>query len=219
MNKEVIPVETEISNTNSNVNISETEVTTQNETTATTDNSSSNPNITTSNQTSNILEESNTAIIEYLEVVKSEYEIERGKKESFENRVGIILALIGAMCIFLLELIKPSEIFSIFTVPLTFSLLLKIIFGFLVYLGLGATLLNSFIAISTKKQANFEVKNINERLLADDRMTALAKIIFTYRDIIVQHRHLNEKRAKAFKRSLTGCVVTIISTIIYYAIK
>ena len=208
-------------NTNSNVNTSEAEASTQNATILTADNSSNSHTITNAEQTqnSNIPNESDTAIVEYLDIVKSEYEIERGKKESFENRVGIILALIGAMCIFLLELIKPSDIFSMITVPLTFKILLKIIFGLLVYLGLGVTLTNSFIVIATKKQANFEVKNINEHLLAENRVTALAKLIFTYRDIIVQHRQLNEKRAKAFMWSLIGCVVTIISTIIYYAIK
>lgn len=204
----------ETGNTNSsNVNTNDAEI-------STADSSSNGHTITDANriQNSNIPDESNTAIVEYLDIVKSEYEIERGKKESFENRVGIILAFVGATCIFLLELIKPSNIFSMMTVPLTFKFLLKIIFGLLVYLGLGVTLISSFIVISTKKQANFEVKNINESLLAENRMNALAKLIFTYRDIILQHRQLNQKRATAFMWSLIGCVVTILSTVIYYTI-
>ena len=44
-----------------------------------------------------------TAILEYLDIVKSEYETERNKKQSFENRAGLIMALLGAICIFLFE--------------------------------------------------------------------------------------------------------------------
>ena len=40
----------------------------------------------------------NTAILESLEVVMSEYKIERDKKQSFETRAGIIMALLGATC-------------------------------------------------------------------------------------------------------------------------
>ncbi|WP_456095777.1 hypothetical protein [Peptostreptococcus sp.] len=40
----------------------------------------------------------NTAILECLEVVMSEYKIERDKKQSFETRAGIIMALLGATC-------------------------------------------------------------------------------------------------------------------------
>ena len=45
----------------------------------------------------------NTAIVVYLEIVRSEYETERNKKQSFENRAGLIMALLGAICIFLFE--------------------------------------------------------------------------------------------------------------------
>ena len=44
-----------------------------------------------------------TAIVEYLDIVRSEYEIERAKKQSFEDRAGLVMALAGALCIFLFE--------------------------------------------------------------------------------------------------------------------
>ena len=65
---------------------------------------------------------------------------------------------------------------------------------------------------------NFEVKNIDEALLSENRMTALCKIIFTYRDIIVQHRTLNEKRANAYKWSLYGISTTLICTFLYITV-
>ena len=49
-------------------------------------------------------------ILEYLEVVKSEYNNERQKKGSFESRAGISFAFIGTLCVFLLDEIKISDI-------------------------------------------------------------------------------------------------------------
>ncbi|MHC1695427.1 MAG: hypothetical protein AB9835_09195 [Eubacteriales bacterium] len=43
-----------------------------------------------------------TAAIEYLDILKNECENERNKKTSFENRSGLIMALLGAICIFLI---------------------------------------------------------------------------------------------------------------------
>jgi len=48
----------------------------------------------------------NTAILECLEVVMSEYKIERDKKQSFETRAGIIMALLGATCGIFFKTIK-----------------------------------------------------------------------------------------------------------------
>ena len=36
-----------------------------------------------------------TAIVEYLDIIRREYEIERAKKQSFENRTGLVMALVG----------------------------------------------------------------------------------------------------------------------------
>ena len=72
--------------------------------------------------------------------------------------------------------------------------------------------------ITVQKHDNFEVKSIDERLLFEERVDGLLKIIFTYRDIIIQHREKNEKRALTFRNALYGVAVTIISIIIYVSI-
>ena len=72
------------------------------------------------------------------------------------------------------------------------------------------------LTIIVKQHNNFEVRNIDETLLGEQRLLALCKIIFTYRDIIVQHRELNEKRA--FRKSLYGICATLISVIIYISL-
>ena len=168
------------------------------------------------NQTQpHIVELNDTAIVEYLDIVKSEYENERNKKQSFENRAGLIMALLGAICIFLFEKVQLKDIFSLMVIPLTFLDFIKIISGLAVYIGFLFTMIMIIKTIIVKQHHNLEVKSINETLLAEQRIVALCKLIFTYRDIILQHRDLNEKRAKAFRKSLYGISVTLISVIIY----
>ena len=72
-----------------------------------------------------------------------------------------------------------------------------------------------FLTIIVREHDNFEVKSIDESLLAEQRRAALCRLIFVYRNIIVQHRELSKKRAVAFRRSLYGIYATFVSIIIY----
>ncbi len=159
-----------------------------------------------------------TAIVEYLETVRSEYEIERNKKQSFEDRAGLIITLLGAICIFLFEKVQIKDIISQMTMSLTFIDFIKVISGLAVYICFGFTLFMVVLVINVKQYNNFEVKHIDEMLLKQMRLAALAKIIFTYRDIIMQHRELNEKKAEAFRKSVYGVFATLVSIIIYISV-
>ena len=119
---------------------------------------------------------------------------------------------------FLFDKVQIKEIVTLFSVPLTFSIWLKITTGFLVYLSLAFTMLFLIKTITVKQHNNFEVKNIDEVLLAEKRIDALARIIFTYRDIICQHRQINEDRAKTFKLSLYGVIIMLVSAIMYISL-
>lgn len=156
-----------------------------------------------------------TAIVEYLDIVRSEYEIERAKKQSFEDRAGLVMALAGALCIFLFEKVQLTDVSLLMMDVLTFFSFVKIITGWGVYLGFIFTMIMLIKTINVKKHSSFEVKNINDLLLGESRIVALCKIIFTYRDIILQHREMNEKRASAFRYSLYGISGTLFFVIIY----
>lgn len=160
----------------------------------------------------------NTAIVEYLEIVRSEYETERNKKQSFENRAGLIMALLGAICIFLFEKVKLQDIIVLMITPLTFLEFAKIISGLAVYVGFTFTMIMIVLTIIVKQHNNFEVRNIDEVLLGEQRISALCRIILTYKSIIIQHRELNEKRAVAFRKSLYGICATLVSIIIYISL-
>lgn len=184
---------------------------------ATASNTANNSDNTTSN-VPKALDIDDMALTEYFEVVRNEYEMERNKKLSFESRAGIFFALIGTVSVFLFDKVQIKEIVTLFSVPLTFSIWLKITTGFLVYLSLAFTMLFLIKTITVKQHNNFEVKNIDEVLLAEKRIDALARIIFTYRDIICQHRQINEDRAKTFKLSLYGVIIMLVSAIMYISL-
>lgn len=157
----------------------------------------------------------NTAIVEYFDIVKTEYDIERNKKQSFENRTGLIMALLGAVCIFLFEQVNLKDVLSLMVLPLNFLDMIKILSGLAVYVGFLFTMIMNIKTIIVKPHDNFEVKNINEELLVEQRLIALCRIVKTYRDIIIQHRKLNEERAKTLRKSLYGISITIVAVIIY----
>lgn len=167
------------------------------------------------NEQAQSIEVSDTAIVEYLDIVKSEYETERNKKQSFENRAGLIMALLGAVSIFLFEKVQLKDVFALMVLPLTFLDLIKILSGLLVYFCFLFTMIMIIKTIIVKRHNNFEVRRIDETLLVEERLPALCKIIFTYRDIIVQHRDLNEKRAEDYRKALYGISATLVSIIIY----
>ena len=120
--------------------------------------------------------------------------------------------------IFYFQSIKLTDIFILFSKPLTFTLWVKIISGCSIY----GTFIFTFIAIintiSAKKHDNFETNGINEQLLVEDRINAMTRLIFTYREIIKQHRISNEKRAKWYIASLRSMLLLLLSTILYISL-
>lgn len=117
---------------------------------------------------------------------------ERNKKQSFENRAGFIMTLLGAICIFLFETVKLQDIISFMSMPLTFMELIKIISGLAVYVCFVFTMIMTILTIIVKQHNNFEVKNIDEALLAEQRLYALCRLILTYKSISAMLASCNE---------------------------
>lgn len=156
-----------------------------------------------------------TAAKEYLEIVKSEYEHELIKKQSFENRAGLILAFLGAVSVYLFENIHLKSILPLLSTSLTFLTFIEIVSLLGIYFAFIFTMYKVLSTISTKLLDNFQVKNIDEDLILEERFASLCRCIFTYRDIIIQNRELNEKKACSYKQSLYGISVMFVSIIIY----
>ena len=142
-------------------------------------------------------------LIEYIKAVENEYNAERNKKYSFETRAGILIAFLGAIIVFLIEKVPFSDISFCFTQgDCNCVANIKSLFGLLVYIFLVLTVKKLIEVINVKQHKNFDVRGIDEELLTQSKIESLCRLIFTYRDCIINFRELNEKRAIALKQVL-----------------
>lgn len=157
----------------------------------------------------NKLKIEDTPISEYLEVVQKEYEYERDKKQSFENRSGLILTLVGGIVIFLVEKVRIKDLFigSYLTIA---QLVAIVIYGCFIY-----TFFQLYKVMKIEKHDTLGISEINCDLMEEDRVNGVARIILTYKDVIKAHRRLNNKRAKAFNKALIGLIVSAILVSLY----
>lgn len=155
------------------------------------------------------------AAVEYLEVVKNEYSFERGKRQSFEARAGLIITIIGALFVFLFDKVKLKHVLGLMNKPLSMISFLEIIAGFLVYIGAIYTVFMFMKAIKVELYKNYDVESIEDSELIEDRVTGALKIIITYKDIIKQHRKINNKKAKNLDNAFKGLLLTLISLVLY----
>ena len=157
-----------------------------------------------------------TSAFECLDIMIKEYEQERSKRQSFESRSSIIITVVAALSIFVLERVHISEIFGIISSDsLSFSQLVRIVSGTGVYLGFVLTLCFIIKTVRVEKIIALDVKQVNEKLIGKPRLEGITKLIITYREIILQHRELNEKKAQALRQALIWLVVSIISVAVF----
>ena len=157
----------------------------------------------------------NTSALEYLDVIKKEYEIERAKRQSFENRAGMIFTLLAAFSIFVFDKIKIYNIIILMTPKMSFLDLLEILFGITAYIAFGYTILKVIQTVDIKQYSNFDVNNITNVRMSEIKYKGVFSIAEAYREIIIQHRIVNQKNADSLKRGFVGLLITIISAILY----
>ena len=98
---------------------------------------------------------------EYLEVFKKEYEFEKLKKQSFENRAGILLTLITGLFTFLIKDLEISNDFiNLFkTKNLTLFSFLKFLDTIAIYISFGFTGYYLLRIISIKQHDIYDVNS------------------------------------------------------------
>lgn len=151
----------------------------------------------------------------YFELVYNEYNHERNRKQSLESRSGIILSVIAAIIAIVFDKIKIVDIFPLFTSPITFLILLKIVTAFGIYIGLVCSVSFSLKTIFIQKYANYDVLTITPITLGNHKNKEMGNIILTYCRIIAEHRVLNEKKASSLSQSIIGLAICIISICLY----
>lgn len=85
----------------------------------------------------------------------------------------------------------------------------------MVYISFVIIFLTIYKLISVKDMKNFEVKKIGEKLLNEKEQDGKKRIISAYRDIIIWHRDINNKKAKSLKASLLFMIIFISPMLIF----
>ncbi|WP_338950382.1 hypothetical protein [Fusobacterium nucleatum] len=156
---------------------------------------------------------------EYLEVFKKEYEFERVKKQSFENRAGIILTLITGIFTFLIKDLEVSSNFiKIFKAEnLTIISFLEFFDIIAMYTFFAFT---SFYLIKIISIRSHDVYDVNcEINYKENYNIILNDLLFNFKEIVNSHRENNEKRANYFKKSLIFLSITFICIFLYSFFK
>jgi hypothetical protein len=162
---------------------------------------------------------SDTMLLEYLDVVRNEYDVERDKKQGFESRAGMLLTLLAAIAVYTVNEVPLKDIISLVNEQLTFWLVAAIVSGFLVYVVLIVSVIMLVKIIKIRAHAAIEIKDIDVDLLNEQKIPALHSLIFTYRDIVQQHRELNAERAKYFTRTLNSILSLLVLVFVYITSK
>lgn len=156
---------------------------------------------------------------EVLDIITSEYNIERQKKASLETRAGISIAFIGTICVFLFDKINISNILALVSTTMSFLSFITIVSGLAVFVSLFSSLFYLMKTITISAYFNFETNGITKNLFKKSKIDVVVAMIFAYKDMISQHREVNRKKAENYKTSLYWLAVLFISTVIYLNIK
>lgn len=157
-------------------------------------------------------------INEYYELVLHEYNNERGRKQSIESRSGILLSLETAFFAIIFDKKILSNIFSLFSQPLTFISLIEILTGLAFYVFFFISILFSLLSLKIKSYAFYNVSRITTAALMAKRVPAVGQIILDIVEAIGINRQENEKKAKYFNNSIICIVICIACLFIYKTI-
>lgn len=159
----------------------------------------------------------------YLELVVREYEIERDKKTSYENRTGFILALLGVLILFMLEKMEfKNQVQVVLNYGFKYNDIcfykevVKIFFGIGCFIFLILAFFASIEIIGIKLHFNIDTKIINQKNLEVDDFKTKSFLISRYRKIINDHRTLNEKRSKLMVKVFNYIKYILICIVFYF---
>ena len=151
-----------------------------------------------------------TSVEECLTVAMHEYNIERNKKQSFDDRAGITITVLVAIIIAIYDKIPLKEIYYISNEPLTFVLLKQIITTIMIYLLLLVTFYYSIKILKVKTIENFDIFIINNDFISAAKIDSVAKLLEAYLNLTEIHRNKNNYLAKQLEKSQVTMIVVII---------
>ncbi|EOC99365.1 hypothetical protein [Caldisalinibacter kiritimatiensis] len=141
-----------------------------------------------------------TSVDECLSICVHEYDIERNKKQSFDNRASLIITVLTAIIIAIYDKIPLKSALSMLDEPLTFVVLMQIITTVLIYILLITAFYYGIRIISVKTFENFDITIIDGDFIAAAKMDSVSKLLEIYLNLTVIHRRKNETFDTTYKR-------------------
>ncbi|SDH83563.1 hypothetical protein [Desulfosporosinus hippei] len=160
-----------------------------------------------------------TSISECLNIAMHEYDLERNKKQSFDNRAGIIIPVFAAIGIAIYNIISVKDIIHSMSQPITFVLLLQIVTGLMAYFSLISSFVFAVNVISVKPFENFDIKIIDSQFISMAKIQSGSKLLEVYLNLVRIHRKRNEQTAKMLARSQWSMIISIILIMAYLILK
>lgn len=154
-----------------------------------------------------------TTAAQCLDIMLREYEIERGKRQSFENRAGIVMAVLAALALFVFEKVPLSALCSMAAQsPWPYG---KIFSCLLLYASFFFSLGYTINSLRTRTYDNFLVENVDEYMIGQKPLAGSIILIKEYREIIAQHREENQKVAYSLMNAMVFLCISLVSIALY----
>ena len=159
--------------------------------------------------------DTNTAILECLDIVRKEYDYERNKQQSFENRSLIIVTFLCAMFAILFGRVKIIDVINYVTIPLTFYSMIRVVAGIIAYLGGIISLWLITQTIGVRKQCCYNVGALNEERLGTERVQMIVEQILVFERLVDELKEANNHKAITYSRALRTMLLTFFASVIY----
>lgn len=159
-----------------------------------------------------------TAIVEIFESLRTEYQNERTKKNSFETRSGFIIAFLGVVLVFLLEKVSLGIIKDVFNNTILRSILIKLVLVISIYGSLFLTFYMTFKTIDSKQYGSIDVSKFDEKFYKKAHYDACKILAESYKNCIMQYRTVNEENSQYLRRSIKCLGLTITLCLIYFVV-
>lgn len=162
----------------------------------------------------------NTNIERLLDITISESKAQYDIKQSIETRVGLLLALWGALVSALMQLSIPSSIIHIIfdsTIYMGYRIIAGIILAGQAVFGLSALVLSCItLKLYGYSAMSLREKEINFKGAVDDKYISMVQLLDTYTNCWIKNSSAIAKKSKYYKKLLVSILLFTVFVIFGY---
>jgi len=160
-----------------------------------------------------------TSIQECLTVAMHEYDVERNKKQSLDNRASLIVTLFSGIIIAIYNKLPIDAFITLVNQQLTFLVLTKILLILGTYVALFLSLYSAIKIIIVASYDNFDIKLLDTDFISSPKIDSVPMLLKTYLILTDRHRAYNEDSATNLYRSQCSMLAAVFMIFIYLILK